>query len=368
MDGNVHHGSLTETPLARILFHLWENRLTGGLTLSLEEGDKPLFLSRGDVALVAGFFSETEFEKHLIADRFLTTLQAEDCREHSQRRGVSFLRALIEKDVFPPGRAWQLLNEFWFESLFPLFDRDQGEYRFEAEIEVAEERIFSSFPTPECILHGIRRMKNFRLIEACLPAETESLRPLHPSYAPGLILASHEKHVHRLMAHCSSLADLYALSQAGKKETQRAVFALLQVGLAGPAQTKDQVKAPAETPSAPGLDKVWSDFNEKCAFIYKYISKEIGPVALSVLQKALDEVRAQQTPSLQGLYLRPDGRVEFKPFPLVSLSPSNEEGRKHFLALLNEILTAEVLAVKKTLGNAHEAAVVRNLEKIGELA
>jgi hypothetical protein len=34
--------------------------------------------------------------------------------------------------------------------------------------------------------------------------------------------------------------------------------------------------------------------------------------------------------------------------------------------VLNEILTAEVLAVKKALGNAHEAGVIKSLERIGE--
>jgi len=367
MNESFDRGNLAETPLSRVFFHLWENRSTGCLTISLEDDLKTVFFSRGDLALAAGSFSEIDFQKRLLADRILSAIQAEDCLEHCRRNGVSFVRALIEKEALPPGRAWQLLIEFWFEGILPLFDRDRGDYRFEPDLELAEERIFASLPTLEFILHGIRRMRNHRLIEACLPAESESIQPLFPSYAAGLGLAAYEKHIHKLMAHSSSLADLYTLSQAGKKETQKAVFALIELGLAGLSQIRNQTKTPTEIAS-PGLEKIWSEFNEKCSFIYKYISKEIGPVALSVLQKALEEVRAQLAPPLQGLYLRPDGRIEFKPFPLVSLNPFQEESRKIFLGLLNEILAAEVLAVKKTLGNAHEAAVVKNLEKIGELA
>jgi hypothetical protein len=50
----------------------------------------------------------------------------------------------------------------------------------------------------------------------------------------------------------------------------------------------------------------------------------------------------------------------------MSLTLFTEESRKQFIRVLNEILMAEVLAVKKALGNAHEAGVVKSLEKIGE--
>jgi hypothetical protein len=89
-------------------------------------------------------------------------------------------------------------------------------------------------------------------------------------------------------------------------------------------------------------------------------------VGLSVLEKALEEVRAGLAPPFGGLELRADGRVEFGAFPLKSLPLVNEETRKKFIRLLNEVLAAEVLAVKKALGNTHEAAVIKNLEKIGE--
>jgi hypothetical protein len=137
------------------------------------------------------------------------------------------------------------------------------------------------------------------------------------------------------------------------------------LGLAALSPSPAPAKPTPELSSA-GLEKIWADFNDKCAYIYRYISKEIGPVGLSVLEKSLEDVRLRLTPPFQGLELRPDGRVEFSPFPLMSLTLFTEESRKQFIRVLNEILMAEVLAVKKALGNAHEAGVVKSLEKIGE--
>jgi hypothetical protein len=365
MDENLWSGDLGSTPFPHVLFRLWENRRSGALKISLEESDKTIFFANGDLALAVASVSDISFQRRLLAGRALTAMQAEDGAGYARKNGIPFARALIERDILPIRRVWNLLADFWAEDIFPLFDRTQGDYVFDPEARLPEEKIFASLPTLPFILQAIRRMKNHRLIEAWLPAETEAVQVLAPAQADFLQLDPHEKHILRLMIQSACLGDLYTLSLAGKKETQKVVYALIHLGLAGPPQPRNKMKSPGEMSSA-GLEKTWNDFNDKCAYIYKYISKEIGPVALSVLEKALDEVRMRLAPPLQGLHLRPDGRVELKPFPLLSLSFFNEESRKNFLHLLNEVLAAEVLSVKKTLGNAHEAAVVKNLEKIGE--
>jgi hypothetical protein len=208
-------------------------------------------------------------------------------------------------------------------------------------------------------------MKKVDLIGNFLPAETEAVQLLSPAYADHLHLAPHEKYVLGILRVSPRLSDVYAQSQVGRWETQKALFAFLTLGLAGLSPTPNQTKPSPELSSA-GLEKIWSGFNDKCSYIHRYISKEIGPVGLSVLEKSLEEVRMRLSPPFQGLELRTDGRVEFSPFPLMSLTLFTEDSRKQFIRVLNEILMAEILAVKKTLGNAHEAGVVKSLERIGE--
>jgi len=257
------------------------------------------------------------------------------------------------------------LADFWLEDLASLFDWPQADFIFDSGPAIPEAQVYALASTPEFIIQGIRGMKNFNLIEAFLPSESEPLQVLSPAYADILKLEAPEKYVLTILPHARSLKELYGLSQLGKKETQRVMFALLHLGLAGLAQPRNTAKPQLDFSSA-GLEKIWSDFNDKCSFIFKYISKEIGPVGLNVLEKALDEVRAKLGPPLQGFELRADGRIELKPIPLLSLNLYSEESFQNFLRVLNEILVAEVLAVKKTLGNVHEAAVVKNLERIGE--
>jgi hypothetical protein len=358
-------GSLAATPFPQVIFRIWEKRDSGRLTVQSEAGQRSLFFINGDLALAEGSFSGEAYLKRLLATHSLTALQAEECSAIAREAKISYPRVLIERGVIPPSRAWESLAEFWMEELLSVFDWAPADLTFDPGSTVSGAQVYALVPTPAIVLRGIRRMKRVDLIVGFLPTETEALQLLSPAHADHLHLAPHEKHVLGILRVTPRLGDLYAQSQLGKWETQKAVFAFLTLGLAGLSPASNPAKPSPELSSA-GLEKIWAEFNDKCSYIYRYISKEIGPVGLSVLEKSLEEIRARLAPPFHGLELRADGRVEFSPFPLMSLTLFTDEARKQFIRVLNEILTAEVLAVKKTLGNAHEAGVIKSLERIGE--
>jgi hypothetical protein len=358
-------GNLSATPFPQVVFRIWEKRDSGWLTARNEGKSAAHYFIKGDLALAEGSYPAEGFLKRLLSARVLTAVQADDCSSFARERCLSYPRALVERDIASASRVWEMLAEYWMEELFAIFDWSGGELSFDPGTALPEAQVYGVIPTPALVLRGIRRMKDPDLIATYLPAETEALQLFSPGHADRLHLAPHEQHVLNLLRATPRLSDLYAQSQAGKRETQKAVFAFLILGLAGLSPTPAPSKPSPELTST-GLEKIWSDFNDKCAYIYRYISKEIGPVGLSVLEKSLEDIRSRLAPPFQGLELRADGRVEFTPFPLMSLTLFTEESRKQFIRVLNEILTAEVLAVKKTLGNAHEAGVVKSLERIGE--
>jgi len=365
MADETRHGKPNGSSFPQVIFRIWVKRNSGRLTVQNKSSQTTLYFVNGDMALAEGTFSAEGFLKKLLSVRALTAVQAEDCAAFARENGVSYPRALIERCDVAPSRVWEALTESWMEEVFAVFDWTEADFSFDSGAAVPDGQVYGLVPTPAVVLRGIRRMKKTDLIGAFLPAETEAVQALSPSYAEHLYLAPHEKHVLGLLRAGPRLSDLYAQSQAGRRETQRAVFAFLILGLAGLSPAPNAIKPTPELTSA-GLEKIWSEFNDKCSYIYRYISKEIGPVGLSVLEKSLEDIRGRLAPPFQGLGLRADGRVEFSPFPLMSLTLFTEESRKQFIRVLNEILAAEVLAVKKTLGNAHEAGVVKSLERIGE--
>lgn len=365
MSNHGREGNLAGTPFPQLLLFFWGKKDSGRLWVKNGDEEKNIFLYKGNLALTESFFPEKEFRAGLVKKELLTAQQAEEVSLLAQNKNISLARALIEHQVFSPAQTWELMTEFWLDSLFPLFDWPQGQYIFDETSEPAASQILIVVASLEFILQGIRRMTNFHLIESCLPGAAENCLILSPSYAELLRLAPHERYLLNLLRHVSRPEDLYQQSQLGKRETQRTLFGLIQIGLVGSAHSKNKLRPAAEF-SLGETEKIWGDFNDKCSYIYKYISKEIGPVGLNVLEKAIDEVKARFSPPLQNLELRGDGRVDLKPLPFLAAQFSVEENRRSFLRLLNEILVAEILAVKRTLGNEHEAILIRNLERMGE--
>ena len=85
------------------------------------------------------------------------------------------------------------------------------------------------------------------------------------------------------------------------------------------------------------------------------------------MNKCLEEIKTHLSPNLQKAGIGPDGRINLS-IKKTNRGLSNVDEKKAFIRDLNEILVAEILAVKKTLGNEHEATLIKNLQKIGDLS
>jgi hypothetical protein len=358
-------GSLSEIPLARLLFQVWQKEKTGCLRLKDGEKTAGLYLEKGSPIVERGSFPEKEFLKDLFENNRLDLQALEQCEAHSQKNQVSGLRSLVELEIFSPDRLWGLIEDFWKEITFPLFDWPQGEYVFEAVPIPPEGQLVRGISTAAFVLEGVRRMQNDGLIRASLPPEAETIQAFSPYYQDELPLGPHEKYLLGLVDGSRNLKSILETSELGNSASAKVLFALLSLGIIGTAQQKNKTKAVAEPPPV-DVHRIFEAFNEKISYIYKYMSKELGPLALNILDKSLDEVRARLDPLFQNSELNLEGKIQLT-LGKANFQITGEENRKIFFRTLDEILTAEVLAVKKTLGPDHESVLVKNLEKVGEL-
>jgi hypothetical protein len=96
-------------------------------------------------------------------------------------------------------------------------------------------------------------------------------------------------------------------------------------------------------------------------FVFRYMVREVGPIAENVLEKYLGGLREGRKEVFAGVKLQKDGTVD----PAIverNLNRFPEEGRRGLLVDgLNELLYAELLAVKRTLGAEHEASIIKAL-------
>ncbi len=357
-------GRLTTKPWPRLLYHLWQGKKSGLLELRAAREKASFWFNCGNILLHPHSFPASSLSSFLFSLNSAEAPRLQHALTVAQKENILLLQALVEAAGLTTEAAWNILLHAWKEWFFSLFDLSEGEFSFEP-LTPDEDSSYAELITPEIIIAGIRRMKNFSLIEAHLPPENETIQ-VNPFPQLGLLpFSPPEKYLLRLMSRPTRLEEVYARCEFGRREGQRFVFTLVCLDMISPAANSTPSKRLAE-PTWRQWEEVLAGFNEKCAYIYRFISKEIGPVAFNVLEKALDEIRPHLPTLFAEAELQPDGRFHFHDTEKLSWHFLHDHWRQNFLWGLNEILMAEVLAVKRTLGPSFEATLVKNLERIGE--
>jgi len=357
-------GSLADIPFPRLLHDLWRQERTGRLAVRSEKGERIVFFDKGHLLVAQSGSDPKDFLTALVRKKVLSAEQAARVERTSSGQNLSVLKALGELGLLGPIPLWSLAESFFARRMFTLFDREDGEYSFDPEAVLAGGHRLGRLQTPDLILEGIRQMHNDAMIARRLPSEEEPIRVSAPFFLPLLKFEPPERYALQILSGAPSLRRFQERSELGARESRKILFAFLCLGILAPAEPSAAKKTPAVSPGAE-QGRILEALNEKCAFIFKFVSKEIGPVAVTVLNRALDEIRPSLGPLFQKMALQFDGKVEVDAALRLSVEHLPEDVFRTIVRGYDEILTAEVLAVRKTLGPGQETALVRNLEKIG---
>ena len=362
MDESLAQGSLLDTPLPLILYRLWQQKRTGCLVLRGAKETKKLYLHKGLLVLAREALDEKAFLKYLKRQGLLSGDGKRGRSKIDGRPNGSVLRTLAATDRLPAARLWREMESFFVESLTELFEWPQGGYDFVPVSTIDLDLLLSGIFTPEAILQAIRRMTRLEAAARWLEGEAKSWQAMYPAQLSPAVLEPHERYVLGLLAQEKGQEEIYEASQLNQSQTQKVLFTLACTGAAGPALPRPRSKTPTDFSFAE-YDKILAAFKEKSAVIYRYISKEVGPVAASIMSKGLEEVNAWLGPNYPKITLNPDGSPELKPLLRTHGGLFREDDERNLSRILDEILAAQVLMVKRTLGNEHEAALIRALER-----
>jgi hypothetical protein len=353
METSWQTGDLADLPFPFLLFRIWNAGLSGTLEI---RSDSPL-----DVEFKKGEISVPVLR---IDDPALLTrlgiLNPEHAAVYSE---AGTLQDLLENRTLSPEEIWLDLTACFREDLYPWFDRAAAPYAFRTKHPREEADILFYIPTLDIILEGIRRMPDGRLIQGQLPGREKSLKLLFPEYLDRIPLSPPEIYLYHVVKSRKKMADILETSRLGTAATQKILYAFLALGITGSPHTTIHNPAHGEISQA-DIYHLLEDFNRSFAFIYKYLSKEIGPASLNVLEKCVEDSKPSLSPLFQKLRFDGEGRIEINSIPVTGPSVQGRRLKKVLLQDLNEILAAQILAVKKILGNDHEAALVQHLEKL----
>jgi hypothetical protein len=171
-------------------------------------------------------------------------------------------------------------------------------------------------------------------------------------------LEAYEEHVLGLVDGERSVVEICRESEIGDNETLKALYAFLAAGIlrvkGRKVYTLDQDFVPEDT-----LVTVVSSFNQMYSYVFRYMVREVGPIAENVLEKYLNGLRDGRKDVFTGIKLLKDGTLDPSTLERNLNRYAENERRGLLVDALNELLYAELLAVKRTLGWEHEANIIR---------
>ncbi len=351
-------GQLSQLPVPDLLQHLRVSKGTGILSLVSGGARKALYVKDGRVVFASSNLPNDRLGEILIREGKITVEEYEasiKAISKGKRQG----KVLVEMGALSPKDLWEGVQFQVREIVYSIFQWEDGQFHFEESSLPEKERITVDLDIRDLILVGIRRVDASGAVQARYPgrgrrAGARSTRTCPESLEP------YERHVLNLVDGERSVLEICRESEIGDNETLKVLYALLCTGLVRVKGKKvyalDQDFVPEDT-----LHAVLTSFNQMYGYVFRYMVREVGPIAENVLEKYLGGLRESRKDVFAGVKLLKDGTID----PAVverNLNRFPEDGRRGLVVDgLNELLYAELLAVKRTLGAEHEASIIKAL-------
>ncbi len=352
--------SRINSTLPGYLFELKEKQRTGLLTINPGFYEKKFCFLKGEVAVIKKHFPEQEFVSWLMETGHL----APPLRTSQQLLGAEIVSSvvglIIEHGLLPAEKTLNLVREFYVTRLSELISTPKINFDFLEEEYVTEEILLDRISTVEVIANGVRKINNIEYLRDCLPENGSIIRRNISADNPGLNLLSSENYLLNLLSSPMTMEKLLRLSWLGPSETKKVLFLLSCLKL---VELDQQACEQPQRNLTPDMESLFESFNEKHMLIYKYMAKQLGPVAFNLIEKCYHEVREILDPIFQNLEIMPDGSFELRPMLRFSLNELDLKEKKALMRGFDEIILAALLMVRKNLGNRHEEAVIRILKR-----
>ena len=350
-------GTLARIALPELLRELKGRTATGILSLTAGGARKALYLKAGRVVFATSNLPNDRLGEVLLREGKIQPDQNEASLRAlalGRRQG----RALVEAGALSPDELWAGVQAQVREIVFSVFQWDEGSFHFEESVLPERERITVDLDVTSLVIEGVRRMDAGGAIRARHPdphlvlgrAEAPAAGLLHPW----------EQHVLSLVDGERTVMEICHESEAGEGQSLKALYAFLCTGIVRGIGRKVRALDQDFVPEDSTLSLLDS-FNRMYRHIFAYMVREVGPIAENVLAKYLNNVREARGDVLAGIALRKDGSLDEAAVERNLGRLAEEKRRTALVDALNELLYSELLAVKRTLGAAHETAIVREL-------
>lgn len=364
MIGKRFKGDLSEVTLPDILEFLRVSRKTGVLSFKKERIRKSLYIKDGNVIFATSNLTEERLGDLLLSwgritrdnyDKSVAMLATK------KRQG----KILIENGAITPKQLWEGVQDQIRQIVYSLFNWDSAFFFFSEGELPSKENITADVGISELVIEGIRRIKEPQVLLKKFASRDVLLGRMDFGLKDRVRLEPFEKHVLDLIDGQRSVSDICRDSEIGDLETIKVLYMFVSIGYIKVKGTRQELEAAVTTEmTADEIKGIISNYNRMFSYLYRYMMREVGPIAEHVLNKYLLEIRDSNSSVLKNVILKKDGTLDEATIS-GNLNWIRADLKKDSLmSSLNEFLYSAILAVKRTLGPEHESHVIETLKDV----
>jgi hypothetical protein len=371
-------GDLKEGDIYSILFDIYKNSISGVLVIDAGNVEKKMFIESRKIVFAASNGKEDSLGNYLLKHNLIDKDIYHKTSRYMEKNNKRFGRALIELGYFNYEQLWTCIPNHLQAIVSSFFDIKSGTYRMETGFERQKENIVLDMGILSVIVEGMRRFDSRPFLEKKF-ADIEHLYVTDSRIMTHLDLKPYEIHVFDLVRRGPQVKDILKGSELLEFDTLRLLYLFLILEIISPQKNAKAREKPGISPGkeawpeSSGINagafnsfkEALQHYNMKYEIIYKVMLKEIGPISLSLLLKAIEDIRENLPAYFQKIQLNPDGTINEESILKSAWYHDFDEHIGDFLRALEEIFYTEIYAVKKHLGVEYEQQVLKWINGIG---
>lgn len=371
-------GDLKEGDIYFILYYIYKNSISGTLVVNAEDVEKKMFIENRKIVFAASNGKEDALGDYLLKNNLIDKDIYHKTSQYMEKNNKRFGRALIELGYFNYEQLWTWIPIHLQTIVSSFFDIKSGTYRIVTDLEKQKENIVLDMNILPVIVEGMRRFESGSFLVEKF-ANIEYLYVTDSRNMTQLDLKPYEIHVFDLVRRGAQLKEILKRSELLEFDTLRLLYLFLILEIISPQKNAKSKEKQGMSPGketrleSRGINaSIFNSFEEalryynmKYEIIYKVMLKEIGPISLSLLLKAVEDIMENLPSYFQKFQLNPDGTINEE---LILKSVWYHDFDEHigeFLRGLEEILYTEIYTVKKHLGVEYEQQVLKWINGIG---
>lgn len=363
-------GLIEEGVIFSLLHHLYKNSVSGVLVVTTEELEKRLVIEDRKIVFASSSLRSDSFSDYLLKHNVIDRSAFENASRYAANNNKRFGRSLIELGYLDYEKLWKWMPEHLKSIVFSIFRIQSGKYRILPDYEQEIENISLELDILGVLVEGVRLFRSVEFLENFFE-NIDNLYVRNPDIIGLMPLKPYEKHVFQLVKRESDLVEILRSSELMEFDTLRLLYLFLLVDAIStrPGESKDvpdsfpEEQVPAVS-TFTSFEEALRYYNLKFELIYKTLSKEIGPIALSLLSRAIDDIMENLPPYFQKMHLASGGGIEEDTFIKTLWYHDFKKNIGGFLQGLEEILYTQMYVVRKHLGREYEQQVLKWLNGI----